>query len=114
MRLDDEDTENGTDSSLAIENVLHPVPDSHGMNVPSTCTIVIIAGIDIKQEKDNTPTQGKYLNKVDRVMTQVDRITEDIAHMPVAAFIFRDKESDEVHYSTKIRLVFSELGTRLS
>ena len=33
-------------------------------------------------------------------MTQVDRITEDIAHMPVAAFIFRDKESDEVHYST--------------
>ena len=37
------------------------------------------------------------------VMTQVDRITEDIAHMPVAAFIFRDKESDEVHYSTNIR-----------
>ena len=36
-------------------------------------------------------------------MTQVDRITEDIAHMPVAAFIFRDKESDEVHYSTDIR-----------
>ena len=46
---------------------------------------------------------GKYLNKVDRVMTQVDKITEDIAHMPVAAFIFRDKESDEVHYSTDIR-----------
>ena len=46
---------------------------------------------------------GKYLDKVDRVMTQVDRITEDIAHMPVAAFIFRDKESDEVHYSKDIR-----------
>ena len=46
----------------------------------------------------------EYLDKVDRVMTQVDRITEDIAHMPVAAFIFRDKESDEVHYSTDIRL----------
>ena len=46
------------------------------------------------------PSLGKYLDKVDRVMTQVDRITEDIAHMPVAAFIFRDKESDEVHYST--------------
>ena len=46
---------------------------------------------------------GKYLDKVDRVMTQVDRITEDIDHMPVAAFIFRDKESDEVHYSTDIR-----------
>ncbi len=49
------------------------------------------------------PSLGKYLDKVDRVMTQVDRITEDIAHMPVAAFIFRDKESDEVHYSTETR-----------
>ena len=46
---------------------------------------------------------GKYLNDVDRVMTQVDRITEDIDHMPVAAFIFRDQESDEVHYSADIR-----------
>ena len=36
-------------------------------------------------------------------MTQVDRITEDIAHMPVAAFIFRDKEDDEVHYSADVR-----------
>ena len=36
-------------------------------------------------------------------MTQVDRITEDIDHMPVAAFIFRDKESDEVHYSKDTR-----------
>ena len=47
--------------------------------------------------------QGKYLDKVDRVMTQVDRITEDIDHMPVAAFIFRDQESDEVHFSADIR-----------
>ena len=53
--------------------------------------------------KETFTTPGKYLDKVDRVMTQVDRITEDIAHMPVAAFIFRDKESDEVHYSTDIR-----------
>ena len=49
------------------------------------------------------PSLGKYLDKVDRVMTQVDRITEDIAHMPVAAFILRDKESDEVNYSNDIR-----------
>ncbi len=34
MTLDDEDTENG----------LQLVPGSHGMNVPSTCTIIIIAG----------------------------------------------------------------------
>ena len=47
---------------------------------------------------------GKYLDKVDRVMTRVDRITEDIDHMPVAAFIFRDM--DEVHYSFGIRYMF--------
>ena len=34
MRLADEDSENG----------LQPVPGSHGMNVPTACTIVIIAG----------------------------------------------------------------------
>ena len=55
-------------------------------------------------KKNIFPSLGKYLDKVDRVMTQVDRITEDIAHMPVAAFIFRDnKTDDEVHYSTDIR-----------
>ena len=48
-------------------------------------------------------SSGKYLERVDRVMTKVDRITEDIAHMPLAAFIFRDKESDEVQYSSDIR-----------
>ena len=76
------------------------------MNVPSTCTIVIIAGRPrtIKTSSMNKFSPlGKYLDKVDRVMTQVDRITEDIAHMSVAAFIFRDKESDEVHYSSEIR-----------
>ena len=46
---------------------------------------------------------GKYLDKVDQVMAQVERITEEIAHMPVAAFIFRDKESDEVQYSNVMR-----------
>ena len=46
---------------------------------------------------------GKYLDKVDMVMTQVDRITEDIAYMPVAAFIFRYNWSDKVHYSSEIR-----------
>ena len=46
---------------------------------------------------------GEYLDKVDMVMTQVDWITEDIDHMPLAAFIFRDNESDEVLYSTDFR-----------
>ena len=95
------------------------VPQTYGMAVPRACTIVIIAGkLNDKQgslskcwlqfnEKllsNEIPSLGKYLDRVDMVMAQVDRITEDIAHMPVAAFIFRDKESDEVLFSTDIRL----------
>ena len=56
-----------------------------------------------KKDERRLSSVGEYLVKVDRVMTQVDRITEDIAHMPVAAFIFRDKESDDVKFSTDIR-----------
>ena len=95
MRLDDEDSENGLKLS----------PGSYGMNVPSACTIVIIAGwhMDTKKLKETLPTSGKFISKVDRVMTQVDRIMEDIDYMPVAAFIFREKESDVVHYSLDIR-----------
>ena len=41
MRLDNADTENG----------LQLVPETYGMDVPSACTIVIIAGI-IKLRKN--------------------------------------------------------------
>ena len=50
-------------------------------------------------------SSGKYVSKVDEVMLQVERITDDLDHMPVAAFIFRDRESDEVPYSPDIRSV---------
>ena len=99
MKLADEDSEDD----------LKLVPESQGMSVPSACTIVIIAGFGLIHSQTRNvnvtfSTAGKYISKVDRVMTQVDRITEDIDHMPVAAFIFRDQESDEVHYSMDIRL----------
>ena len=77
MRLADEDSENG----------LQPVPGSHGMNVPTACTIVIIAGfrlihIQTRIVKVLTfSTRGKYISKVDKVMTLVDRITEKIDHI---------------------------------
>ena len=98
MRLADEDSENG----------LQLVTGSQGMNVPSSCTIVIITGFRLIHTqtrilKVTFSTPGRYISKVDRVMTQVDMITEDIDHMPVAAFIFRDQESDEIHYSPDIR-----------
>ena len=90
------------------ENEIHLVPGRQGMNVPSACTIVIIAGfrlikIQTRNLKVTFSIAGTYISRVDRVMTQVDRITEDIDHMPVAAFIFRDQESDEVHFSADIR-----------
>ena len=86
-------------------NSLKIVPETDSMDVPSACTIVIIAGkIEISwQDKNTFPFLGEYLDKVDRVMTQVDQITEDIDHMPVAAFIFRDMENDEAHFSTASR-----------
>ena len=98
MKLADEDSEND----------LQLVPGIHGMNVPSACTIVIIAGFRLihtktKIVKVTFSIPGKFIKKVDRVITQVDRITEDIDHMPVTAFIFRDQESDDVHYSSDIR-----------
>ena len=98
MKLADADSEEG----------LQLVSGSQGMDVPSACTIVIIAGFrsihtQTRNVKVTFSTPGPYITKVDRVMTQVDRITEDIDHMPVAAFIFRDQESDEVHYSADIR-----------
>ena len=91
------------------ENKINLVPGIQGMSVPSACTIVIIAGFILIHTQTRivkvifTTVAGKYISKVDRVMTQVDKITEDIDHMPVAAFIFREKESDEVHFSAAIR-----------
>ena len=97
------------------------VPQTYGMAVPRACTIVIIAGkwnniqgfiihmlTSVLYENllsNEFPSLGKYLDRVDRVMAQVDRITEDVAHMPVAAFIFRDKQSDKVSYSINTRLL---------
>ena len=42
-------------------------------------------------------------------MIMVDKIAVDISKMPVAAFIFRENESDEVHYSSEIRLGYLQL-----
>ena len=55
---------------------------SHGMNVPNGCSIVIIA--------------GKYLTMVDKVMEKIDKITEDIAHMPEVVFVMLTKEIPDV------------------
>ena len=41
---------------------------------------------------------------VDRVMAEVDKIAEDLDHIPVAAFIFRENEADEVIYTVEKRL----------
>ena len=89
-------------------NGLPMVPGSFGMNVPSSCTIVFIKGLFSRIPAFNTfLTLGRYLNRVDDVMTKVDQITENIEHMPVAAFIFRDKESVILNYSADKRLTIN-------
>ena len=81
---------------LAVKEWMFPVPAQLSL-------LQVSDWYTLKHDKVTFSTAGKYISKVDRVMTQVDRITEDIDHMPVAAFIFRDQESDEVHYSADIR-----------
>ena len=85
-------------------NLFWIFPQTYGLDVPNACTIVIIAG------KGNLPfltntflTLGKDLNQVDSVLAQVDRLTQHLFQLPVAVFIFRNKESDEVHYSEENR-----------
>ena len=58
--------------TLADENLENVVPGSQGMDVPSACTIVIVAGLEIDDTQNiyfRISTQGKYISKVDRVMT---------------------------------------------
>ena len=43
---------------------------------------------------------GKYLSNIDRVMIKVDSITEDLDHMPVAAFILKEMKSDYYYYKS--------------
>ena len=60
MKLADEDSEKG----------LQLVPGSHGINVPSACTFVIIAGFrfihtQTRNIKVTFSTAGKYISKDD-------------------------------------------------
>ena len=83
-------------------NTLKLVPGTFGMNIPSSCSIVIIAGNKMLVNTLSVPkvsSQGRYLSQVDKVMAQVDRITEDISYRPWTSFIF----GDEVHYSPTLR-----------
>ena len=84
-----------TQVRLTLDSQLHLTPGTGGMNVPSSCTVVIIAG---QSNFNNSPKghtsltlSGEYLHKVEAVMTRVDAITEDLDHMPLAAFLFRQK-----------------------
>ena len=36
-------------------------------------------------------------------MELVNNITEDIEHMPLAVFIFKDRDSDDVQFSNYLR-----------
>ena len=104
MRVEPEpEYENMTNTTLNF------VPGTPAMNVPNSCTIVIIAGNRHQLncvyvcKSNEISLQGKYLSNIDSVMTNVDRITEDLDHMPVAAFILKERQSDIIDYSTDER-----------
>ena len=85
-----------TQVRLTLDSQLHLTPGTGGLKVPSSCTVVIIAGLVSQIQHHQKATllstlSGKYLNKVEAVMTRVDTITEDLDHMPLAAFIYRQK-----------------------
>ena len=85
-----------TQVRLTLDSQLHLTPGTGGMKVPSSCTVVIIAGLVSQIQHHQKATllstlSGKYLNKVEAVMARVDAITEDLDHMPLAAFLFRQK-----------------------
>ena len=56
MKLDNEDTGKG----------LKLVPETYGMNVPSACTIVIIAGIDDNQYPVTVCFKNLYFTSIFR------------------------------------------------
>ena len=56
--------------------------NANGMEAPSGCNIVLIA--------------GKYVKQVDQVMKRVDDIAEQTHFVPLAAFIFDENAKMEV------------------
>ena len=85
-----------TQVRLTLDSQLHLTPGTGGLKVPSSCTVVIIAGLVSQIQHHQKATllstmSGKYLHKVEAVMARVDAITEDLDHMPLAAFLFRQQ-----------------------
>ena len=85
-----------TQVRLTLDSQLHLTPGTGGLKVPSSCTVVIIAGLVSQIQHHQKATLlstmlGKYLHTVEAVMARVDAITEDLDHMPLAAFLFRQQ-----------------------
>ena len=55
----------------------------NGMEAPSGCSIVLIA--------------GKYVKQVDDVMKRIDEIAEQTQFVPLAAFVFDEHAAIDVH-----------------
>ena len=68
---------------LSLEEDIIIDINTKGMEVPSGCSIVLIA--------------GKYVKEVDQVMKRVDDIAEQTQFVPLVAFIFDETASLDVH-----------------
>ena len=71
----------GMDLSLSL--------NINGMEAPSGCSIVLIA--------------GKYVRQVDEVMKRVDDIAEQTNSVPLVAFIFENYYSQDIEIDSSLR-----------
>lgn len=62
--------------SLTLEEDLDIVINTHGMEVSTGCSIVLIA--------------GKYVQQIDQVMKRIDEIVDSVQFVPLATFIFEN------------------------
>ena len=68
---------------MSLEQDIDISINTNGMEAPSGCSIVLIA--------------GKYVKQVDQVMKRVDDIAEQTEFVPLAAFVFYESAGIDVH-----------------
>ena len=62
---------------------------SQGIAAPGKCTLVFVA--------------GKYLQHMDEVLKKVDEVVESTDGIPIAVFMFRNYQYQEIEINNKLR-----------
>ena len=73
--------------------------NSHGIQAPSGCSFVLIA--------------GKYTQHVDKIMQKIDNIAEQVDFVPIAAFLLGNYGNREIKIDSNQRYECSESVSHL-